>query len=243
MKNIRFQVLTDDSGRTGEVGIMPCIFMNKGWNSYLPTTSPGHDLIDHSTCGDEKGEVYQELRALGANLFVHDFGSDMQTMYTESQHFTIRKGEVFAYEMDSILSDSVEFEGSSNLPDAPHAKLSKGEKDSFKMFWHGFCTAFEKAKAESEGDDDWYGDIQSYTYEFFIENKDKILGWFKHGYALAKRRFKGEFYYASDMKERINRTVRSVMRTLEEYADTGEVFTLSYDLENQHAEIKHRHLF
>lgn len=232
MNKIRFEVLTDDE--SGESGIMPCIFMNKGWYSYKPTQMPGHDLIEHCK-RDETGEVYQEIRAIGAYLFVEDFGFNYAQRFWKDSHRATVMGKTFLDDLANIISDVLELGDIPNdLPEAPHAKLSKGEKDKFKLMLHAFRT-----KVEGELEEGFESDYED-TATFANENMDKIFGWLKFGFANAKRKYKGENYWAQDMKERINNTISTAWNTLRQYADTGEVFTLEYDLENYHCQITNK---
>lgn len=226
MRNVKFTV---ENGEFG-VGIIPNIF--KSWPNYNPTVAPGHDLIDHTTI--ERGTIWQEFRALGANLFVHRFhanspGRGKMHPAKFSADF-IFGGET----LDNILGDQFDhftgeaFHENNSIPETPKYHLSKTERGMFKLFWHSVRMDVEKCL---EGE---Y--IDHTTAEWFKENERGILAWFEYGFANAKRRYKGEAWQAEHCKKKINELFQKAMPTLEERE--GEEFTLSYDFESGYAKIE-----
>lgn len=228
-RNIRFTVQHDEDFG---IGIVPLIFSQ--WGSYRPTTNIGHDLIDHSI--KEVGEVWQEFRALGANMFVHQFGRELKSFGNyDNRHYAVYRGEIFAKDFNQIFRDADEFEVNFGLPKVPKFHLTRKEKSLFNLFFYGIEREFARDK-------DLDGTANEYTAidEVWKNQAGEIKGWMMYGFYLAKKRYNGEYAWAADMKEILNRTLRDKMKSLEEYVDSGEVFTLSYSIEDYNAEISHR---
>jgi hypothetical protein len=223
MRHVRFTVHSDEE--MGGVGIIPLIYRN--WESFTPSTMPGHDLIDHTT--KEEGKIWQELRALGANLYIENWQKKRYRFFSTKDSLITWVGKDMGGEsLQNILEDS-DYE---DIPMAPQVKLTKEEEGNFQEFWHGF----RWGTINAEQNDYLYGG----TFEWYKKHKKEILSWFRYGYANAKRRYKGEPKLASYAKEKLNKVVEKAMPILEEYADTGEVFTLSFDFWDGYAKISHR---
>ncbi len=223
MKHIKFTIVEDE--RTGDYGALPNIFRN--WDSYIASFGLGHDLIEHSTkAGQETGEVFQELRALGAHLFVGNFDRHKKM----SQYFERSPkgaGKSFASDLDSTLTDQEE--GIDALPKAPQAKLTKGEEADFAEFWKGVRRGIiEFREYDQEGE----------TTKFYWRNRAEILAWLKYGFYLAKKRYKGDSWGAYEMRETIiPDTLRKFADDIDQEAREGEQFTLNYSVENRYCEI------
>ena len=223
MKHIKFTVQMDD--RIGDYGALPNIFRN--WDSYIASWSLGHDLIEHSTkSGQETGEVWQELRALGAHLFTSNFGYSVESNYWNTPQ---KKGESLSSDLDSILNDQ---EGNwSTLPKAPRIKLDEGEEENFTEVWKSFKHHVRNYREYNED-----------VLRFYWENKGEILAWLRYGFYLAKKRYKGDEWNAWQMRKMIDRTLSEFGRKLNSDFESieqfeGEEFTLSYSVENMHCEI------
>jgi hypothetical protein len=214
----------------GGFGIVPNIFRN--WESYRPTLAPGHDLIDHTT--KERGEVYQELRALGAYLFSSQFGKN-HTIWNKTQTITrvIEIGKNLADDLETTLIDADTYGFDITLPETPKFHLSKDEKLHFKLIVQGIENVVE---SNSDYDDDY-----SLSSTFWKENSFAVIEWLKYGFANAKRRYKGEFYYSWDMRMKLNKYVQEKTSYLENFCDTNEELTLGYDVESGEISISTRY--
>lgn len=220
MRYVKFTIETSDYG----IGIIPNIFKNKGWDSYIPTTAPAHDLLDHST--DESGEIWQELRAIGAYIFRQDFGTYRN--YTPSKYTKVfYSGYEFGGEsLQNILNDS-EF---ASIPEPRKVKLSKENEKKFAEVWRGFRWGTIKAMRN--------GYLDSQTFEWYKENKSKILGWVKLGFYNANKRYKGEFGCLEYTGKKINEVIQKCVAENAHLADSGVEFSLGFDFYNCRVHIR-----
>lgn len=225
MRHVKFTVETKE----GAEGIIPNIFKN--WASYFPTTgyAIGHDLIDHTT--KETGEVWQEFRALGAHLFVCDFGKFDKGENSRYKSHIKRKAYDLSSDFTFTIDQGFEYLGKIDLPTPRKVKLTKGEEMKFKFFFHHLSFELQRMGEYSES-----------AVNFWNENKDVLIGWMRVGFANAKRRYNGDANMAFYMKDVLKQLVERKMRELSNYADTGEEFTLSFDVSDGYATISHKYL-
>lgn len=236
MRNIRFTIeeVNDDSGEF--IGIVPNIFKNVGWDTYLPNFSPAHDLLEHGK--NERGEVWQELKALGAYIFTSNFGlnNEIRRKYHAEKHHTKYTGENLASDIDSTIRDTEGYQFT--LPEVPKYKLNKTEGKLFRMVFDVINSIVTEGKeAEEEGE---YSDYEQLVSFWTGEDIELAKSWIMYGFANAKRRYKGEHSEVWFLRERINKVFAQKEETLKQYVNTGEEFTLSYDLSG-HFEIKNKY--
>jgi hypothetical protein len=215
MRHVKLDVIKCE--HTGELGFRPKMF--SGWSSYIAGTSLGHDLIDHGT--KEWGEVWQEFRALGAYLFVSQFGE-----YKESNFLNNSIGKSIFYDFTSTLSDLY---SSPKLHSAPKVKLEGWEEDSFAELWEDFSECFVEGQDNDECGENAY----------FFENKDAILSWFRYGYKKAKDRYNGNSWNAWSMRNEISDFLRDKWEKNEFFE--GDVATLSYSVKTGEINLKRQY--
>lgn len=223
MRNVRLEVVEHED--TGSKGFRPCIFAN--WPGYIPMIALGHDLIDHTT--KENGEVWQELRAFGANLFVSDFGN-LERLYTSAgQTNTNYKGQLMGGELESILSDAYANDTVDALKMAPKVSFDSEIEEQFAELWTGYKAAFKSSFADET------------AIDYFNSYSEEILSWFRYGFKLAAKRFNNDSYQAFTLKERINKTLQQSWK-LDDYM-IGEKLTLQIDFDNLEVNVKRNYIY
>lgn len=223
MRHIKFTVEGHEEFGTG---IVPKIFKN--WKSYTPSGAYGlaHDLLDHST--KETGEVWQEFKALGANVFHSNFGLRNKTPYFSGT--PLSKGDSLGREVEQIYSDANNWDVEINYPQTPKYKLTKGEEAKFAEFEKGFKHGIQMQWEEI------FEDLEDCPH---LKDLQNILEWIKYGFYRAKRRFKNESAMSDFLKENIKKEVHRKWDALMDYEDSGVEFTISLDYENGYARISH----
>lgn len=219
MRKVRLEVI--ECEHTGELGFRPKIF--SGWESYVAGVQLSHDLIDHST--KEWGEIWQEFKAFGANLFVTEFGNYDENLgfFSKGENQTQKKGYSMGTELESIILDGDFF---SSLKVAPKVSLDSEEKSNFEEFWKGYCNAINSRDEDDEDD----------AKEYFDENGDNILAWIKYGFKCAKNRL-GEYnsYEAFCTKKRIDSALTNYWK--ETSPSEGHEVTINIDVERCSVEL------
>jgi len=208
----------------GELGFVPNIFSR--WNSYNPTqgNALAHDLMEHST--KETGEIYQELKALGAYLYVRDFTRNIPDFWSREGGLLgklNRVGENISSDLVNIYRDIDEYAGDSSIPEIAPRRFSKGIEDLLRPIFIKFRnTAVNIWRGENDVEEgDEFDDCP------YADKLDLIEAWIREGYYLARKRYKGEYVY--HVFEAITRESNKFFQNNEVFE--GEVVTLSYNLD------------
>lgn len=220
-KFVRFRM--ESNLEYGGVGIVPLMFADKGWESYLPTAGFGlaHDILEHGA--NQTGTLFQEFEALGAILFVRGW------CVPEGYY----AGKCWGEQLDSqVISDfqTADYQGDDSLlevPNYPKFSISWDDKKRFKKFFatmkKGVIDLWESEVNQGLDDDDEYK-----RPNWFLENWQAVETAFMFGYYKAKRRYK-DFYIWSAFKA-IENEANHKQKWLENFADSGAIFTLKYSM-------------
>jgi hypothetical protein len=218
MRKVRLTAKEDFEN--GFVGLVPDIF--KDWENYTPVGGFGaglaHDLMEHGT--KETGAVYQELKALGAFLYVRGFG-DYVTQYFNEELFGLSN---FDENLISQTTDEV-------LPDVPRFSFPSEYRERMNEYLTELRKAIFSEKFAADAISNYgYDEEMPEFVNYYRKNFDIIAKWLEYGFASTYRRYKGEYVW--NTFQAISKTVNE-FRKKSYYDDTpkfqeGETFTLTY---------------
>ena len=218
MRYVKFRMESDKEGRTNTVGIICNIHQN--WNMYLPTLPEGlgHDLLDHAA--NERGHLWQEIAALGATTWRTDFGCALHLVRPWC---------------DIVASDIVNsFRDNNELRPAPKVKINdellEQINDLLKAVRPFAVDYYESELMYSRDDEDYNAILDDTVWE-------QICGWFRFGFARSMKRF-DESYEVQYMVGVFTSELKKVWGDLLQFADSGHEFTLAYDVNAGHAEVR-----
>lgn len=202
---------------SGAEGLVPNIFRDwyesKDYGGYQPSTRLAHDLMAHGI--KEFGTIEDELRALGAELYIREFSLD----YTY---------EGLMYDLSNTFRD-----GNAQLPQmAKKVKLEDWEETQLRLILKETLAKALDSATNYPGD--WGLDDLWDMSEDDEEAKDKALeaqamellnfeviySWLAFGYKYAKKRYRGNYVYG--MYQAINNHLTRL------HLEEGQTFSIGY---------------
>ncbi len=171
MRTIYCQVLEHED--YGILGLVPEIYMN--WFKYAnftPSINLGHEMMAHGN--NETGSLEDELKALGAELWLSDFFSYLQ--------FSLDNAWLFASSLNNSIADALLADNYSVSAPIKKYSLSAELKAKIKAL---FDAAIPRLVAYLR--DTLENDAQNYA----DSNYTPILEWLCYGFSHARKRYCG----------------------------------------------------
>lgn len=166
-------LLVTNKAAYGGVGLTPNIFSQ--WESYNSAQSGAtlaHDLIEHGK--NEQGKVFQELKAIGAALFVRDFGRADGSSFRDWAR----------YAFPGSLNKDLMRDGDDEIGIAPKSVVPTAFREDFETFMD-----MVKAQLGATVEENPFRRPQA---EYFLKRWDNVLAWVQFGFVNAVRRYKAK---------------------------------------------------
>lgn len=229
-KHVRCLATWDNEG-AGTFGLVPLTLMAwfEGFDTggFLPGLQLGHDILEHSPKDD--GSMEREFKALGAGVWISSF-------YVRYGNFMRSSESVFAGNIEGTIRDGF-YNG---LPTIPASKPYPNFEDKDDL-WEFFNAEFDGIKdslprdlsLDYEYEGEGIGEETQALIDWIDSNKQAIFDWVAYGYWYASaKRYKNHDSYAVWLpREAINKLKL-------DHIEEGYEYTISYDLQNAHAEVK-----